>query len=182
MTAVLVEILRRLIVASKLCSYPPRLNALLLSSIQSLFCSPNNTLLLLCDTHTAKYIWKCSCIFGKNTRLLLLSYPMRSTALSFIFRFLLGFFFISHSFPVLDLQMTDVSAILGIALIGVGAASAVYGVILCYTTKVRKCAATTTMPKSYGIVHTPTKIAWKQTYREESYKLWGYTKKGLWVN
>ena len=69
---------------------------------------------------------------------------MRSTALSFIFRFLLGFFFISHSFPVLDLQMTDVSAILGIALIGVGAASAVYGVILCYTTKVRKCAATTT--------------------------------------
>ena len=136
------------------------------------FCSATHT-------HTAKYIWKCSCIFGKNTRL---SYPMRSTALSFIFRFLLGFFFISHSFPVLDLQMTDVSAILGIALIGVGAASAVYGVILCYTTKVRKCAATTTMPKSYGIVHTPTKIAWKQTYREESYKLWGYTKKGLWVN
>ena len=32
--------------------------------------------------------------------------------------------------------MTDVSTILGIALIGVGAASAVYGAILCYTTKV----------------------------------------------
>jgi len=31
--------------------------------------------------------------------------------------------------------MTDVSTILGIALIGVGAASAVYGAILCYTTK-----------------------------------------------
>lgn len=48
----------------------------------------------------------------------------------------------SHSFPlccILDLQnMTDVSTILGIALIGVGAASAVYGAILCYTTKVGK--------------------------------------------
>ena len=32
--------------------------------------------------------------------------------------------------------MTDVSTILGIALVGVGAASAVYGGILCYTTKV----------------------------------------------
>jgi len=31
--------------------------------------------------------------------------------------------------------MTDVSTILGIALVGVGAASAVYGGILCYTTK-----------------------------------------------
>ena len=31
---------------------------------------------------------------------------------------------------------TDVSIVLGIALIGVGAASAVYGAILCYTTKV----------------------------------------------
>ena len=34
--------------------------------------------------------------------------------------------------------MTDVSTILGIALVGVGAASAVYGGILCYTTKVCK--------------------------------------------
>ena len=58
---------------------------------------------------------------------------MRSTApLSFIFRLYFLYFCIS-----LHLQMTDVSAILGIALIGVGAASAVYGVILCYTTKVR---------------------------------------------
>ena len=32
--------------------------------------------------------------------------------------------------------MTDLTNILGIALIGVGAASAVYGTILCYSVKV----------------------------------------------
>ena len=53
---------------------------------------------------------------------------------SFIFRF---FPLPIHFRCILDLQnMTDVSTILGIALIGVGAASAVYGAILCYTTKV----------------------------------------------
>ena len=36
--------------------------------------------------------------------------------------------------------MTDLTNILGIALIGVGAASAVYGTILCYSVKVlRNC-------------------------------------------
>ena len=59
---------------------------------------------------------------------------MRSTALLF---YLPLFPLPIHFRCILDLQnMTDVSTILGIALIGVGAASAVYGAILCYTTKV----------------------------------------------
>lgn len=32
--------------------------------------------------------------------------------------------------------MTDVSTILGVGLLGFGAASAIYGGVLCYTTKV----------------------------------------------
>ena len=40
-----------------------------------------------------------------------------------------------YSFSV-HLQMTDVSTILGVGLLGFGAASAIYGSVLCYTTKV----------------------------------------------
>ena len=49
--------------------------------------------------------------------------------------------------------MTDVSAILGIALIGVGAASAVYGAILCYTVKVTLSQNTAKILLSYVNTH-----------------------------
>jgi hypothetical protein len=48
----------------------------------------------------------------------------------------LNIHFLSSRLSCSGLAMTDVSTAMGIVLIGVGAASAVYGAILCYTTKV----------------------------------------------
>ena len=58
--------------------------------------------------------------------------------------------------------MTDLTNILGIALIGVGAASAVYGTILCYSVKVRENKTEYLLDEELGQ---------KKTKEEDNYRI-----------